>query len=69
MKTCAICLIAIFSASLAGCATSGVGEGAGYELLTPSRATAEFIVSNDRPFAEQVVGHNRQCRADDGCRK
>ena len=59
----------ILSLSLAGCATSNVSEGAGYELLTPLPDTARAIVASDRAFAEQVAAHNRQCRRDAGCRK
>jgi hypothetical protein len=59
-----------FAAISAGCSSTGnVSDGAGYSLLTPSAATRAAIVGNDRPFAEQVAAHNRQCRADAGCQK
>lgn len=62
------CLSLIFVASLAGCnATSG--NGAGYERLTPSPATARTISRNDTRFARQVVAHNRKCAGDPACRK
>lgn len=60
MLTCA--------ASLAGCTVSP-DAGAGFQRLTPAPATAEWIVANDRPFARQVAAHNRQCDANQGCRK
>lgn len=69
MRLSAILPTAILSLSLAGCATTPGNDGAGYELLTPSASTAATIVQTDRPFAEQVAAHNRQCRADEACRK
>ena len=61
--------ISLASLILTACATTSPNEGAGYELLKPSAASAAFIVREDRAFAEQVAAHNRQCRADEGCRK
>ncbi|PZP67904.1 MAG: hypothetical protein DI604_20175 [Delftia acidovorans] len=48
--------------SLAGCQTSATAiEGAGFKPLTPSAETRQFIIANDRPFAQQVASHNRTC--------
>jgi hypothetical protein len=60
-----------FAASLAaaGCSLTPANDGAGFELLTPSAATRQFIVSNDQPFARQVAGHNRTGNSQPGCRK
>ena len=71
MLTWAKCLSVSFAASLvAGCtATAPVADGAGFSLLTPSPQTRQFIISNDRPFAGQVVGHNRTCERLPGCSK
>jgi len=37
--------------------------------MTPGPETRRFIIANDRPFAEEVAAHNRQCAKDAGCRK
>lgn len=63
-------MIAACALSLAACSKTGSAvDGAGYEALTPSPATRQFIIANDPPFARQVVSHNRTCAAHDGCRK
>lgn len=72
MRLFGIWMIAILPGSLVltSCASSGnVSAGAGYALLTPSPATASYIVNNDRTFAEQTSQHNRKCRQDAGCGK
>jgi hypothetical protein len=35
-----------------------VNECDGWKKLTPSAATRQFIIGNDRPFAQQVAAHN-----------
>jgi hypothetical protein len=42
----------------AGCSTVPASECDGWKRLTPSAATRVFIIAQDRPFAEQVAGHN-----------
>lgn len=72
MLKSAACLTALFVASLAvsGCQTKpAASDGAGFSLLEPSAATRAFILANDRPFAEDVAGNNRTCRALPACRK
>ena len=62
MLTCAL-----FSA---GCGATGrATDGTGYAKLTPAAETRRFILANDRPFAQAVAAHNRQCGKDKGCRK
>ena len=61
---CALSLMA------AGCQTrTAATDGAGFSLMTPSPATKDFIIKNDRPFANQVAGNNRTCRAAPACSK
>lgn len=43
--------------------------GIGYQLTTPQKKTAEYIVKNDRKFANQVAGNNRICKMHKGCIK
>ncbi|MEO3389479.1 hypothetical protein [Mesorhizobium sp. CAU 1741] len=58
------------SSGASGCQSkAGVNDGAGFALLTPSAETRSFIIANDRPFAEQVAGHNRTCMALPACTK
>ena len=66
----------LFAVSLAatGCqsdllASDGSTDGAGYEHLTPSAKTRQYIVAEDKPFARQVASHNRTCAKDEACRK
>lgn len=61
----------LFAVSLAasGCSRTPANDGAGFELLTPSPETRQFIITNDKPFARQVAGHNRTCVAQPACRK
>lgn len=62
----------IFALSLVagGCQTkSGAIEGAGFSLLTPGPATRDFIIKNDRSFANQVAGNNRACKRSPACVK
>ncbi|WP_309082875.1 hypothetical protein [Chelativorans sp.] len=50
-------LFALLSA--AGCQTTApASECDGWRELTPAPQTRDFIIRNDRPFAEQVAGHN-----------
>jgi len=35
-----------------------VSECDGWKQLHPSAETRDFIIRNDRPFAEDVAGHN-----------
>lgn len=59
-----------FAGSLAACSqAASVSDGSGFEALTPSAGTRAYIVANDRPFAEQVIAHNRTCQTQPGCRK
>lgn len=58
------------AALLAGCtATTSASDGAGYEKMHPNAQTREFILLNDRPFANEVAAHNIQCAKDRACRK
>ena len=52
----------IFAGLLAvsGCqSTGGASECDGWRKLTPAAQTRQFIIAEDRPFAEQVAAHNR----------
>lgn len=54
---------------VAACQTAApASECDGIAKLAPSADTRRFIVSNDRPFAEQVASHN-QFGAKRGCWK
>lgn len=45
--------------AVAGCkTTTPASECDGWRKLTPAAETRAFIIRNDRPFAEQVAGHN-----------
>lgn len=51
----------IFAALLAasGCQTMTPADSCdGWRKLHPSAETRDFIIANDRPFAEDVAGHN-----------
>lgn len=55
---------------LSGCGTTAsVVDGSGFEMLHPLPITRNFIVKNDRRFAEEVATHNDVCAAQPGCRK
>lgn len=63
-------LIFALSSAAAGCQTkTAATEGAGFSLLTPAPATRDFIIKNDRPFANQVAGNNRTCQRAPACIK
>lgn len=63
-------LACVLSLAVAGCQTKVAAiEGAGFSLLTPAAQTRDFIIKNDRPFAEQVAGHNRTCKRLAACTK
>lgn len=49
--------------------TASVTNGAGFERLSPSAATRDFIISQDIEFARQVAAHNRTCETMPACRK
>ena len=72
MRRSTLLLTLTFASVLAayGCQrTSGAIDGAGFSTLTPSPATRQFIIANDRPFANQVVSHNATCASLSGCAK
>lgn len=55
---------------LTGCtSTTSASDGAGYEKLHPNAETRNFIINNDRFFANEVAAHNIQCGKDRACRK
>lgn len=65
-------LLAIFAAgwAVSGCqATTSANDGAGFERMTPSAGTRQYIISNDIPFAKQIVAHNQTCDKLPACRK
>lgn len=57
------------SLAVSGCSQTAAIEGAGFSLLKPSGQTRDFIIKNDRPFAEQVAGNNRSCKRAPACSK
>ena len=65
----AICAVALLS----GCSTSTPPasdlSGAGFVLEQPSAATRQFIIANDRPFAEQVAVNRAACQRAPLCKK
>jgi len=70
MRRSTLFLLPLFALSLAACSKTGSAiDGAGFELLTPSPASRQFIIANDLPFARQVAGHNRTCQSLAGCNK
>lgn len=60
-------------AALVGCSTSTPPasdlSGAGFVLEQPSAATRQFIITNDRPFAEQVAVNRAACQRAPLCKK
>lgn len=59
-----------FVVLLAGCtATTSASDGAGYEKMHPNALTRDYILTNDRMFANEVTAHNIQCAKDRACRK
>lgn len=68
-------LVIIGSVVLAGCAVSDKAppasdvSGAGFVMLSPNAAARQFIIANDRQFAEQVVVNREACRKAVLCRK
>lgn len=71
-------LTAVVLTCAAGLFTSGCSgtvkpasdlSGAGFVLETPNAATRQFIIANDRPFAEQVVVNRQACQRAPLCKK
>ncbi len=60
-------------AALSGCAATDKPasdlSGAGFLMLTPNAATRQFIIENDRPFAEQVAVNRAACERAPLCKK
>ena len=59
-------------AVLAGCTTSKPASdlsGAGFVLETPNAASRQFIIANDRTFAEQVAVNRAACQSAPLCQK
>jgi len=55
---------------LASCQSKAVDvSGAGFVMETPSAASRDFIIKNDRPFAEQVAVNRAACSKSPGCQK
>lgn len=44
-------------------------SGSGFIMETPNAASRQFIIANDRPFAEQVAVNRATCQKLAGCRK
>ena len=67
--------IALFAAlaALSGCAATDKPasdlSGAGFLMLTPNAETRQFIITNDRPFAEQVSVNRSACERAPLCKK
>lgn len=52
-------LMLIFASGLtSSCGTTAADPCLTYRILSPSARTADFIVENDRIFAEQLLVHN-----------
>lgn len=66
-------LIVAALAALSGCSSTEKPasdlSGAGFIQLTPNAATRQFIIVNDRSFAEQVVVNRSACAAAPLCKK
>ena len=60
-------MIASLPLNLAACVTADSDDGSGYRLLSPKPATVDYIVANDRKFANDVAANNRQCQKDKAC--
>lgn len=59
MKMLARCLTLSAAGFLAACGTSTqVDVCDGWEKLTPSGATRQFLLTQDPPFTDQVISHN-----------
>ena len=60
MTKFATCLTLISAGLLAACSqTAPASECDGWRKLSPAAPTRQFIIAQDRPFAEQVAGHNQ----------
>lgn len=73
MKNFATLRTMLFVASLAlvaGCQTGkGANDGSGYSFTPLSAPSRDFLIANDRPAVEAIIGNNRQCARDAQCRK
>lgn len=65
-------VIALLS-GLVGCSTASPPasdlSGAGFVQLTPNAATRQFVIVNDREFAEQIAVNRTACERAPLCRK
>jgi len=66
-------LLAIFAFISAGAACQSAPasdlSGSGFIMETPNAASRQFIIANDRPFAEQVAVNRATCLKLPGCKK
>lgn len=71
-------IFAVVVTALTGLMTSGCStaqkpasdlSGAGFVLETPNAASRQFIIANDRPFAEQVAVNRAACQRAPLCKK
>jgi len=70
MKAIALLAVLAFISCGAGCPSTTTDlTGAGFVLESPSAATREFIIKNDRPFAETVAVNRETCLKSPGCVK
>lgn len=64
-----VCAAALLSGCAATTKPASDLSGAGFVLETPSAATRQFIITNDRPFAEQVIVNRQACAQAPLCKK
>lgn len=66
-------IVLAVGAILAGCSSTPKPasdlSGAGFVQMTPNAATRQFIITNDRPFAEQVAVNRSACANAPLCKK
>lgn len=68
-RVCLLCAVALLS----GCGVTDKPasdlSGAGFVQLTPNAATRQFIIANDRLFAEAVAVNRSACAVAPLCKK
>lgn len=64
-----LCAVALLSGCAATVKPASDLSGAGFIMENPSAATRDFIIKNDRPFAEQVAVNRQACAQAPLCKK
>jgi hypothetical protein len=67
-------IVAALALPLMGAACQSTPEtpdtrGAGFSKGQPNSGTRNYVIQNDRPFAEWLAAHNRTCDRAPACQK